>query len=155
MRSIGSVLERRISNSPFAGLSDAVHINLYREGVVLHFEAGKLARVEAVPGSQWEPISLPPLLFAPLVLGWRSADQLSDIYPDVGIVAERKPLVDVLFPRMESWIHGTVKSPGLTVRGAWRVALSLPIIAPAPGPSTAQNAGIPLDVTFIAPVHTL
>jgi hypothetical protein len=105
MRSIGSVLERRISNSPFAGLSDAVHINLYREGVVLHFEAGKLARVEAVPGSQWEPISLPPLLFAPLVLGWRSADQLSDIYPDVGIVAERKPLVDVLFPRMESWIY--------------------------------------------------
>jgi hypothetical protein len=105
VRSIGPVLEKRIAASPLAGLSGTVHINLYREGVMLRFEAGKLARVDAVPGTQWEPINLPPLLLAPLALGYRSADQLSEIYPDVSIRPERKPLVDVLFPKMDAYIY--------------------------------------------------
>lgn len=102
---IGPVLERRIAQSALAGYTSVVPINLYRETVLLHLEAGNLAQVETVPGKQMAGINVPPLLFAPLVLGWRTAGELAAIYPDFSVWAEWKLLVDVLFPRLESYLY--------------------------------------------------
>jgi hypothetical protein len=107
LRQIAPVLERRIAASPFAGLTETVTINLYHEAVELRFVQGKIISVANVGFRQWEenPINIPPLLFAPLVLGYRSREELRQCYPDVGIWGQSQYLVDVLFPKMEAYIY--------------------------------------------------
>lgn len=105
LRKIAPVLERRIANSPFNGLDEHVIINLYREAFDLHFEHGKLVRVGALGFSERGEINIPPLLFAPLLLGYRSREELAAMYPDVSCWPRAKVLVDVLFPKMEAFIY--------------------------------------------------
>lgn len=105
MRTMGPVLERRLAASAFAGMTGPVHLNLYRRGVVLRFAAGKLAGVDEVPGSQSEQINVPPLLLAPLALGWRTAEELAGIYPDFIVRGAATPLVAALFPPLKSFLY--------------------------------------------------
>lgn len=107
LRAIAPVLEARIAASSFAGLSQTLHLNLYRESFDLRFEKGRLAAVEAVGFSDEGEIRLPPPLLAPLVLGWRSRDELRQSHPDVSIWGQSAYLIDVLFPKMESFIYTT------------------------------------------------
>ncbi len=104
LRKLAPVLERRIACSAFAGLDQHVYINLYRDTLDLHFERGKLLTVTSIgPGDQGE-IRLPPLLLAPLLLGYRSRQELSYMYPDVGCWGPAQPLIDVMFPGLESFL---------------------------------------------------
>jgi hypothetical protein len=105
LRKITPVLERRIAASSFNSLTQRLIINLYREAFELRFEAGKLLAVKALGFSDQWGIRLPPPLFAPLVLGYRSPADLSACYHDVQVLKEAKPLVDVLFPGMDSFIY--------------------------------------------------
>jgi GNAT superfamily N-acetyltransferase len=107
LRTIAPVLERRIAASPFAGLTQTVHLNLYRECFDLRFEEGRLVSVEAVEFRDGGEIHIPPLLLAPLVLGWRSREELHQSHPDVSIWGQSACLIDVLFPKMESFIYTT------------------------------------------------
>ncbi len=104
LRKLAPVLERRIAASPFAGLSQDVSIDLYREAFDLRFERGRLLTVNAVGFSDKGDIHIPPLLFAPLALGYRSREELTRTYPDVRIWGQSQHLVDVLFPKLESFI---------------------------------------------------
>lgn len=104
LRKLAPVLERRVAASPFAGLTKTLVINLYREAVELRFEDGKLSQVQAVGFREWGDINLPPLLLAPLVLGYRSREELEHMYPDVGMRGEAKFLADVLFPRLDAFL---------------------------------------------------
>ncbi|MFN8529829.1 MAG: hypothetical protein U0670_14585 [Anaerolineae bacterium] len=79
--------------------------NLYREAFALHFANGTLTRVDSLGFSDQGAIRIPPLLFAPLMLGWKSRAELSDIYPDFSIGGAMHALVDVLFPSMSSFIY--------------------------------------------------
>lgn len=105
LRKIRPVLERRLAGSDWAGWTGSVPINLYREGVRLDFEGGKLVGVEAVAGEQRGGISLPPLLLAQLVLGWQTAEALAGIYPDVSIRPEWKTRVEILFPKLDGFLY--------------------------------------------------
>jgi hypothetical protein len=105
LRKLGPVLERRIATSPFAGLTQNLCFNLYRQTFELRFEGGRLAAVEALGFSDRGGIRIPPLLAAPLLLGYRSAKELSQIHHDVSVRAERRHLVDVLFPKVASFVY--------------------------------------------------
>lgn len=105
LRKLSPVLERRIAGRPFAGLSRKIILNLYREAFELEFERGKLLGVNSIGFSDDGAIRLPPNLLAPLVLGYHSHRELRQMYPDVAIWGEFQPLVDVLFPKMESFIY--------------------------------------------------
>ena len=105
LRNLSPVLERRIAGSPFAGLSRKIILNLYREAFEIEFEGGKLLGVNTIGFSDDGAIRLPPNLLAPLVLGYHSHRELRQMYPDVAIWGEFQPLVDVLFPKMESFIY--------------------------------------------------
>jgi predicted N-acetyltransferase YhbS len=107
LRTIAPVLERRIAASPLAGLTQTVYLNLYHESFDLRFEEGRLTSVEAVGFSDTGEIRLPPLLLAPLVLGWRSREELHQSHPDVSIWGQSAYLIDILFPKMESFIYTT------------------------------------------------
>jgi predicted N-acetyltransferase YhbS len=104
LKKLTPVLERRIAASPFAGLSQEVIINLYRKAVTLNFERSKLRAVNDIGFTDKGEIHIPPLLFAPLVLGYRSREELRQAYPDVNIWGQSQHLVDVLFPKLESFL---------------------------------------------------
>lgn len=105
LRKLAPVLERRLAASLFAGMTRTVVLNLYREAFELCFEAGKLKAVHALGFKDGGDIRLPPLLLAPLLLGYRSRTELSAMYPDIGIYGPMQHLVDVLFPKLASFIH--------------------------------------------------
>lgn len=105
LRAIGPALERRLADSPFAGLSEAVALNTYRQTFTLHFEGGRLQSVTAAPeDAEQAAVHLPPNLLPVLVLGDKSAGELVSQYQDVYCRAG-KPLIDTLFPRRRAYIH--------------------------------------------------
>lgn len=104
LRKLAPVLERRIAASIFAGLTRTVCLNLYREAFELYFEKGKLQTVIAIGFTDKGEIKIPPLLLAPLLLGYRSREELSRMFPDIGIYGQSQHLVDVMFPKLDSFI---------------------------------------------------
>jgi predicted N-acetyltransferase YhbS len=107
LRALAPVLERRIAASPLVGLTQDVRISLYRETILLRFETGKVTEVTNVGFTTWheEPIRFPPLQFTPLVLGYRSWQELKAAFPDVDVAPESRLLVDMLFPKTASFIY--------------------------------------------------
>jgi hypothetical protein len=106
LRTLAPVFERRIEQSPFAGLTRDVRLSLYREALVLRFVEGRLAEVTNGGTTGDEAIlHLPPLQFIPLVLGYRTVKELRAAYPDVSVVATWRLLVDTLFPKTSSFIY--------------------------------------------------
>ena len=105
LRKLAPVLERRLADSPFAGLTQTVVIDLYREAFELGFVAGKLTGVKAVGFRDGGDIRLPPPLLAPLVLGYRSCAELAQVYPDVRCWGQAQYLIDVLFPKVAAFIY--------------------------------------------------
>jgi len=105
MLRIGPVLERRVGESSFAGLTEIVCLNLYREAYALHFREGRLEGVDALGFSEQGGIRIPPLLLAPLVLGYRCREELTQAHHDVSVSPQWQPLVDVLFPKLNSFLY--------------------------------------------------
>jgi len=106
LRALAPVFERRIEQSPFAGLTRDVRLGLYRGTLVLRFVGGKLTR--AIDGGVTDDdaiIHLPPLQLTPLVLGYRTAEELRASYPDVSVASPWRLLVDTLFPKVPSFIY--------------------------------------------------
>ena len=107
LRKLAPVLERRIEASPFAGLTQIVHLNLYRETFELRLEGGKLLNVTNISYQDGGEIRIPPNLLAPLLLGYRDRHQLRESDPDFRIWGQSGLLIDVLFPRMNSFLYNT------------------------------------------------
>ena len=110
-RRLAPVLESRLAGSAWQAATTQLTINLYREAFRLRFENGKLAGVEALGfvdasmGADGGQLCIPPEAFIRLLSGYRSLDQLFDAWPDITLKPEARWLVEVLFPRMESYIH--------------------------------------------------
>ncbi len=104
LSAIGPALESRLVESPFAGLTEEVKLNFYRETVALHFAEGKLKQTQSLDSGQG-PIRIPPRAAVPLVLGYRSREELKDSWPDMGMPSKEAYLIDVLFPKMVSHIY--------------------------------------------------
>ena len=105
LRTLAPVLDRRIANSPFAGLTRDVCLNLYREAFELRFREGRLSEVVPLGFSDQGGTRIPPLLLAPLVLGYRSREELAQARHDFSVWGEWQPLIDVLFPKMASFLY--------------------------------------------------
>jgi hypothetical protein len=105
LRKLGPLLEQRLQNSPYAGLSQALCLNLYREAFELRFSGGVLEAVRPLGFCDRSGLRLPPFLVAPLLLGWRSYEELRFICPDLSASGMWRSLVDVLFPKVDSFIY--------------------------------------------------
>ncbi|MCK4449996.1 MAG: hypothetical protein KAX26_05345, partial [Anaerolineae bacterium] len=105
LRALTPVLERRVAGSPFAGLTRDVRLSLYRETLLLRFVAGKLTEVANLGFTGGEKIRISPLQFIPLVLGYRTVEELRATYPDVSVAPAWRLLVDTLFPKVEAFIY--------------------------------------------------
>ena len=118
LRTISPVLERRLAESPFAGLTEAVRINFDGEVVTLYFRDGQITQV-GLPGTAEGSICIPRRAAVPLILGYRSREELRGSSPvgeplasgcaDEVYVIDLSPkeahLIDLLFPRMASYIY--------------------------------------------------
>ena len=104
LRKIGPALERRLTESPFSGLIEEIRINFYRETIALNFKNGKLTQVQKL-GSAGGPIRVPPRAAVPLMLGYRSCEELRESWPDLGMPSREAYLMDTLFPKMVSYLY--------------------------------------------------
>jgi hypothetical protein len=107
MRRIAPVLERRLAESVLVGYSGEIKINLYRGGLRLAFDKGRLRAAEDWQVSTWNEdanAGSPPLVFLQLVFGHRSLEQLRDMFPDVWASGEHAILLHTLFPPQPSFV---------------------------------------------------
>lgn len=102
---LAPVLERRVASSPLAGLTQDVCLSLYRQAYALRFQRGRLTAVDPLGSSDRGDIRLPPLLTAPLLLGYRCWDELAQAHHDMSVRDDCRYLVDVLFPKVPSFIY--------------------------------------------------
>ena len=105
LRALKPVLERRVAQSPFAGLTRDVGIGLYREALIMRFVEGELMEVAGGEAVEDAAIHLPPLQFIPLVLGYRTVEELRAARPDVRVEPAWRLLVDTLFPKVTAFIY--------------------------------------------------
>ncbi len=101
LRHITPVLEKRLAHSVIADYTGEFKIDLYKGGLRLVFENGKLTTVEP-----WRvPIydsnagaGFPPLVFLQLLFCHRSLDELRYAFPDVWAEGDTELMLKVLFP---------------------------------------------------------
>ena len=110
-RRMAPVLEHRLAGSAWRGATTQLIINLFREAFQLRIVNGKLAGAESLGfvdtsmGADGGHFRIPPEAFIRLLCGYRSLDELFDAWPDITLKPEARLLVEVLFPRLESYIH--------------------------------------------------
>lgn len=109
LRLITPVLEERIANSILTGYSGELKMDLYRAGLRLQFEGGKVAAIEPWRPPMYGDIAeagCPPLVFLQLLFSYRSLAELRSFFPDVWTNVEVAALlIDILFPKQPSWVQ--------------------------------------------------
>ncbi len=110
LQAIRPVLEARLVDSEFKGWTGKLRLSCYHEGYELVFSKGKLVDIKQLEKKEISDmdISIPPLVANQLLMGYRTLEELSMIYPDVIWRAVRAPLISVLFPKIRAYIRPEV-----------------------------------------------
>lgn len=99
------VLEYRIEDSEFKGVSKDLALNFWKFVISMKIEEGKIVSIEKVCGEKDRKIGLNPDAFIKLALGYKSRLELEKMYPDFWIRGDLGDLIDVMFPKQPSYIH--------------------------------------------------
>ena len=104
------VFEERINNSIYKNLTTIINLNFYKETISITFENGKIVDISEIFGCDTNPdIMIPPDLFVPIITGYRSIDKLKEFHHDLFVndlsSFNRKDLLNVLFPQLDSYIY--------------------------------------------------
>jgi predicted acetyltransferase len=106
LEKIKSILENRIHNSIFQGVTQNLRISNYKTTIILSFNNGRISSIEMEKGYPMEPSCdlkiTGPILFK-LLLGDRSFKELKHIMKDAIVKHESRELIDVLFPKENSY----------------------------------------------------
>ena len=102
---VAPALEERLAVSPLVGHSGEIKISFYRDGLLLAFDAGRLAAVRS-----WQPTQrddgdarFPDLTFLQLLFGYRSLEELDHAFADCWASDDRaRALLAALFPKQPS-----------------------------------------------------
>ena len=101
IKHVAPALERRLAASPQASYTGELPLDFYRGGLLLRFEAGKLAVAEAWRRPPWgdAKAGITSLVFLQMLFGYRSLHELRGIYADVFAEGEAATVLDALFPK--------------------------------------------------------
>jgi hypothetical protein len=99
------LFEKRLEESTYRDLTETVNFNFYHFTIQLSVENGAIRKVQRLETSEDKSIRASPSVFTQLLFGYRNREELEGIYPDFMVRASHKHLVDVLFPKMPSYIH--------------------------------------------------
>ena len=109
LRHVRPALEARLESSVFVGSQGSLEIDLYRDGIRIVINRGRLTEIEpwraSVPETESTAMGCPPLTFLQLLLGYRSLDELTAMFPDVWVRSERRLLLNTLFPKLPSCVE--------------------------------------------------
>ena len=102
---VSPVLERNLAESDLARQSATLDISLYRQGIRIVLESGRVAAIEG-----WRPstacfgdVAFPDLTFLQLVFGFRSLAELRRSFPDCLVERDASAaIVSALFPQRVS-----------------------------------------------------
>jgi len=109
IRFIAPALERRLAHSLLAGFSGNVDINAMTRLIRLQFKQGRLASVTDEGDQQRQGAArMPPLVLTQLLLGYQSSHQIMQCHPDASVQPAAQQLVDILFPKTESFIYAAI-----------------------------------------------
>jgi predicted N-acetyltransferase YhbS len=102
------LFEKRLAeSSSLSHLTEVLNFNFYRFTVQIKVEDGTIGDVQILDSCEDRTIRFNPLVFTKLLLGYRSREELEMTYPDIIVRPSHKQLVDVLFPKLPSYIHNT------------------------------------------------
>ena len=108
---IAALLEERVQ-AGLPGLTQVLTLNFFRSAISLHFAGGKLENIReagfvdsSLGSGGGGDLCIPPDAFTRLLFGYRDLDQLKDAWPDLRIRPGSRPLLDILFPRLNSLIQ--------------------------------------------------
>lgn len=107
VRRVAPVLERRLADSVQSGYTGDLKVTLYRGGLWLKFEQGRLTSAEPWQAPVLDSDAMagcPPLVFLQLLFGHRSLQELRDIFPDVWANDAGRTLLEALFPPRPAWV---------------------------------------------------
>ncbi|HVF98291.1 MAG TPA: GNAT family N-acetyltransferase [Chloroflexia bacterium] len=111
VRHVAPAIEQRIPGSAVEGHTGEVRLNFYRDGLLLGFEGGKIARAEAWRSARTEEgdAGFPNLTFLQLLFGFRSLEDLEYAFPDCWVRGDEvRALLNTIFPKRPSsvWANG-------------------------------------------------
>jgi predicted N-acetyltransferase YhbS len=104
LETITPVLEHRLAQSDFARLSDSLRINWFRAGIELIFKNGKIKKITEIKREEIKDmhVRVPFPVIYQLLMGYKTIDELYQIYPDVETMSLKLPIVRVLFPKIRA-----------------------------------------------------
>jgi hypothetical protein len=105
LQKVAPVLSARLAGTMFSDLTERVPLTDYRSEWTLVFEGGKMVGVDKRKPRDEKPVRIPPPALVPLLLGYRSMDELAATHHDFGVPATRKTLIRLLFPRSRSHLY--------------------------------------------------
>jgi len=99
------LLEKHLASSPQRHLTEKLNFNFYRYTVQITIENGEITNIERSETCEDRKIRFNPLVFVQLLLGHRSLKELQTVYPDFLVQPAYENLINVLFPKLPSYIH--------------------------------------------------
>lgn len=99
------LFESRLAASMYHRLSETLCFNFRLFTIRLTIKDGEIVDFRKTSGSERSVIGLNPLVFVQLLTGHKSRQELEEAFPDIRIAASHRHLVDVLFPKLPSYIH--------------------------------------------------
>jgi len=105
LEKLAPVFEKRLALSPFAGTSETLCLNLYREAFELRFKKGLCKEVKSLGFREQSGVCLPPPLMVPLLFGYRTARELSLTEHDFLIDARWRLFMETLFPPVKAFFY--------------------------------------------------
>jgi hypothetical protein len=100
---ISAVLEKRLSQSVYAGYSGNILFDFYRGGLQLTIQNGRIS-AQIWPGTPGAHAAYPPNVFLQQLFGIHSLEELTRAHMDVRASGEHAQLLGILFPKQTSWL---------------------------------------------------
>lgn len=106
LEKIKPILENRIYNSNFQGLTQDLRVSNYKTTIILSFNNGQISTIKMEKGYPKEgscDLQIPGSILFKLILGDRSFEEINHIIKDAMIKRESSEIIDVLFPKENSF----------------------------------------------------
>jgi hypothetical protein len=86
-------------------LTETLNFNFRVFTIQATVKYGKITDIQKIERGERSPIGINPFTFTQLLTGYKSRRELEEAVPDVRISVSHRHQIDVLFPKMPSYIH--------------------------------------------------
>lgn len=105
LKKMRPLFEARLAASEFGRLTESLTFNFRRFAVQITVQDGLIIGIEKLDRPERSMVGLNPPASTQLLLGYRSREELQMIFPDFNVRHGYEKLVDILFPKLPSFIH--------------------------------------------------